>query len=105
MEYNASPGPSDETESVLDKQIAKEQKVSLLIKAENIFWFFAKLIIFGAVLIGTLCLLGTYVLHMVLPTESRWLLDADLEHIRSFALAVISGAVASIMTNHYLNRH
>lgn len=96
----AVPSPAIE----LDKQLSKEEKVSLSVKVENVFWLIAKLVIFAAVLVGSLVLVGSYVCHMILPESMRWLNGIDLGHIQNFAIAVCSGAIASVMTNHYLNR-
>lgn len=41
---------------------------------------------------------------MIAPPDSRWLTDNELEHMRSFTLSVVSGVVATVVTNHYLNR-
>lgn len=104
MDYKQQKSDAKGSEFNFDKQLSAESKKTDLTKIETWFWLVAKLVIFASILVASLSFLGVYAWHMIAPPDSRWLTDNELEHMRSFTLSVVSGVVATVVTNHYLNR-
>ena len=104
MEYKQQKQDAEGSDYSFDKQLSAEDKSTRMIKAESWYWFVVKIIIFISILVAALSFLGVYIWHMIAPPETRWLTDPELEHMRSFTLSVVSGVIATVVTNHYLNR-
>ena len=105
MEFNTDKSKSNATStSALDKQLGKESNKNYTDKTEKIIFFWIKIVASVIIFALALAIVVAFGLHFILPPEKRWLSDIDLEHIRTFAVAVCSGVVASMVSNYYINR-
>ncbi len=104
MQYKQQKQEVEGSDDNLDKQISEESKTTKAVNIENWYWLCVRVVVFSSILLAALAFLGVYVWHILAFPENRWLTDDELGHMRSFALSVASGVLATVLTNIYLNK-
>ena len=93
--------PKDNNNEDLDTKAKNEEKMQSI--SEKKFIFIVKIF---AIVVCPICLIAifiTYMFHLILPNNLRWLSENNLSEIKSIAVAVCSGVFSSLVSSYFFN--
>ena len=92
----------DEQDKEVDRFLADERAKMDFHEDRWLYWIRVILLFF--VLLMTLAVLFTFVFHIIMPQEWRWLSIDESKYIRDLAVTIIAGLIMSIVTAYYFKK-